>query len=270
MINFLLCLFSVAAFAGEPTLEIRVGKDVQKFTRTALLKHPDLQTITVYDPAFKQEMKYQAVPAAKLFAKFPAAMAADDSTLQFACTDGFSSSLDKAHVLNLSPDKSIAYVAIETTKNKWPRLPKPPYTLGPFYLVWLNAEKSGIAQEQWPGLLKSLEIKPSLRSQFPLIFPGDRASSSVQNGFEVFHKNCFACHTMNNQGTGHVGPDLNLPMGPTDYFKEDAFKKFVRAPSNLRSWNTMRMPAFNKTEISDDDIDNLVQYFRAMSKARAD
>ena len=56
--------------------------------------------------------------------------------------------------MRTGPGQSIAYIAIENPKSKWPDLPLKPSSgsAGPFYLVWLKPELSGILQEEWPYL----------------------------------------------------------------------------------------------------------------------
>lgn len=64
---------------------------------------------------------------------------------------------------------------------------------------------------------------------------------------------------MNKQG-GNIGPDLNAPRGITDYRSESFLKEFIRSPARFRY---SKMPEFS--DLSDTDLDNLVQYLKFMS-----
>ena len=52
------------------------------------------------------------------------------------------------------------------------------------------------------------------------MFPKHETDAKVARGLKLFQKTCFACHTINGEEASKVGPDLNLPMNPTEYFKE--------------------------------------------------
>ena len=113
--------------------------------------------------------------------------------------------------------QSIAYIAIEDPKSKWPDLlpNSSSGSAGPFYLVWLRPELSGILQEEWPYKITAFEVKGRLQDLYPRIFPKHQEDARVARGLKLFQETCFACHTMNQQGASQVGPDLNLPMNPT-------------------------------------------------------
>jgi cytochrome c2 len=115
-----------------------------------------------------------------------------------------------------------------------------------------------------------LEIKKSMQESYPDIFPGASVSevSPIRKGFKVFTQACFTCHTMNLQGESHMGPDLNSPMSPTEYFKEGILQKFVRNPKSVRQWPSAAMPPFPKEVVSEGDLENLIHYFKHMSTRR--
>src|SRR5437899_9235751 len=139
--------FSIAAAEAEPILKI----GARSYAVSELLKRPEIETITVkHDPAYGgREMQYQAIGAAALFAE---TNLRDDEVVQFRCLDGFVASISKERIMHHSPGQSVAYIAIEDPKSKWPDLPLKPSagSAGPFYLVWLKPELSGILQEEWP------------------------------------------------------------------------------------------------------------------------
>jgi mono/diheme cytochrome c family protein len=70
---------------------------------------------------------------------------------------------------------------------------------------------------------------------------------------------------MNRQGPAQVGPDLNLPRNPTEYFKESVLPQYIRNPKSFRSWEGGKMPGFGPEVFSDGDIDAIVAYLKEMA-----
>ena len=262
---FTISLLTLAsAFANvkpkEPILTVQTPKETKSFTLSQLEKRDDVEAITVTnDPAYPNQTRtYNAVKAASLFEDIKID---DDSIIQFKALDGFSAPLTKIRLLNKDESKSIAYIAIESKKDKWPELKPGKPSAGPFYLIWKNPELSKIGTEEWPFMLAGFEIKDSLEKTYPKIVPDPRFTP----GLNVFVKNCFACHTMNGNGTSQIGPDLNIPMNPTEYLRETAFKKLIRNPSDVRTWPNAVMKGFSKDVLSDEDLDNLILYLKDMA-----
>lgn len=117
-------------------------------------------------------------------------------------------------------------------------------------------------------MLAGFEVEASLDQLYPAIFPERTvpADSPISKGFRVFTKNCFACHTLNHNGMATMGPDLNLPMSPTEYFRETALKKLIRDPGSVRQWKGRRMPGFATSAISDAELNQLMAYLRHMAQ----
>jgi mono/diheme cytochrome c family protein len=260
-----------ASAPQDPALVIQAGGNEVVFRRSALLKRKDLKTLDIdYDPAFPgKKLHYQAVPAHALFEglKIP-----NDATIQFKCLDGFSGPINRAQLLNSSSSNSVAYVAIEGPDEHWPAInpPSDTRTPAPFYLVWVDPKKSGIGQEQWPFQLAGFEVKGALAAAFPAIQPDIKlpASHPARRGFEIFVKTCFPCHTLNKQGEAQMGPDLNLPKNPTEYFTDSTLKEFIRNPQNLHVWPQSKMTPFGKEALSDGDLSAVVAYLHHMAKRK--
>jgi mono/diheme cytochrome c family protein len=250
----------------EPTLNV----GAKTYSLSGLRKRPDIQTITVeHDPVYGgKEMHYQAIPAAALFAetKFR-----DDEVIQFQCQDGFVASISKERIMHTGPGQSLAYIAIENPKFKWPDLPRKLHSgsAGPFYLVWLKPELSGILQEEWPYQVTAFEVKGKLHDLYPKIFPRHPEDPAVARGLKLFQQTCFACHPMNHQGPSQVGPDLNLPMNPTEYLKDSVLPRYIRDPRSIRSWQDSKMPGFGPEVFSDADIANIVAYLKQMAAEKS-
>jgi mono/diheme cytochrome c family protein len=95
--------------------------------------------------------------------------------------------------------------------------------------------------------------------------PGLAEDHPVKRGFALFQRNCFACHKLNGSGDGSLGPDLNIPMNPTEYLTEKALRQYVRDPQSVRRWAGSRMSGFGTSVLSENDLDDLVAYLRHMA-----
>ena len=265
---FLLCLLSGSMAGAQTEPMLKVG--AKSYAVSELLKRPELEAITVkHDPAYGgRELKYQAIGAAALFAE---TNLRDDDVMQVRCLDGFVASISKERIMRTGPGQSLAYIAIENPKSKWPDLPLKPSSgsAGPFYLVWLRPELSGILQEEWPYQIVAFEVKGRLRELYPRIFPKHQEEARVARGLKLFQQTCFACHTMNHEGPSQVGPDLNLPLNPTEYLKESVLPRYIRNPKSIRSWEGSKMPGFGPETFSDEDIANVVAYLSEMAFEKA-
>jgi mono/diheme cytochrome c family protein len=255
--------------AKEPQLVIGSPQGEKTFTRAQLLAHPSLQTLTLNDQAGydKQKLTFEAVPLSTLFEGLSLG---EDDTIEYDTLDGFSSILDPKLALNTHKKGAIAYLAVERPENPWPLLGTGEKTAGPFYVIWKNPELSGIGREEWPFQIKSFSIKPSLKKRFPAIFPDSTLPDQhpVRLGFASFVKNCFPCHTLNGQGNSNMGPDLNLPHSPTEYFQEGYLQKLVRDPQSLRTWKGSKMSGFPPEVLSDTELNDLVKYLEHMAGRR--
>ena len=264
-------LLNFSATAAEAEATLKVG--AKSYAVSELLKRPEIETITVkHDPAYGgREMQYQAIGAAALFAE---TSLREDEVVQFRCLDGFVASISKERIMRNGPGQSVAYIAVENPKSKWPDLPLKPLSgsAGPFYLVWLKPELSGILQEEWPYQVLAFEVKGRLKGLYPRIFPKHEEDAKTARGLKLFQQTCFACHTMNQEGPSQVGPDLNLPLNPTEYLKESVLPRFIRNPKAIRSWEGSKMPGFGPETFSEEDIANIVAYLKemALEKSRAD
>jgi cytochrome c2 len=264
---FLLFSLITTAHAAEPSLFIKYdGKEIV-YTRSELLKRADLVAVTTKDdPVFPgKTMTYKAVQAAALFKglNVPA-----DATIHFQALDGFSAPIARELLLNANNNAAIAYIAIELPEHKWPAMKpeKSPLSAAPYYLIWKNPQKSRINTELWVTQLSGFTIEASFATLFPHVAPDAKlpANDPVMLGFKVFKANCFSCHTINREGNSHIGPDLNVPHNPTEYFVESYMRKFIRDPRSLREWKNERMSAFSEKDISDKELEYLIGYLKYM------
>jgi len=253
----------VQAQTAEPTLILQIGERRVSIARPALLGHPAAREIEVAaDAAYRRPMRYRAVPLAALFAGFTIP---NDATLEGKATDGFVAQIP------LQPALAQALIAIEPAGAPWPALPGKSVSAGPFYLVWLNEKPLGIGPEQWPYQLASLALvqPPAVRWPQIAVAAALPPTAPARAGQELFIKHCFACHRMNGGGEASVGPDLNLPMNPTEYFQPQALRRYLRDPAAVRSWPEQKMPAIPREQVSDAELGHLIAYLQHMAGRRA-
>ena len=261
--------------SDEPAISIKSGDKLKKFTRTALLSSPALIFIHVpADPAYKgQPTTYKAIPVTALFSDFAIA---PGSVITFTCLDGFSAPIAAERLFDFNKKangstqqgRATAYLAIETASAPWPAVKAgDTKSAGPFYLIWQNPEYSKVVADEWPFQLAQFEVKGSIASQFPQTLPDPKfaSDSAVSKGYKTFMQNCFACHTMNKNGQSQLGPDLNVPMNPTEYLGAKYIEKLVRDPQDLRHWPQSKMAAFDRKSLPDQDLHDLISYLKHMA-----
>jgi mono/diheme cytochrome c family protein len=249
-----------AAAAAEAELAVTIAGRTTTYAPASLLGMPAAASITVpNDVAYKRDMSFRAVPAARLLAG-----AGPDDTLRFVASDGFVATIPAA--LLLSHGGAVPYIAVEPPDAPWPALkPEGGPSAGPFYLVWLNPQQSRITPEQWPYQIARIEDVLPLVKRYPMLAPAASAHETVRRGYAVFEKNCSVCHTLNLGGDATIGPDLNVPYNPTEYMRVDALRRLIRDPQTLRRWPAAKMPAFEPKLLSDRDLTDLLAYLRHMA-----
>lgn len=191
-----------------------------------------------------------------------------DQVLQAVATDGFTANLPSDLALRKSDAKHAeAYLAIELPAQPWPKLPGKETGAGPFYIVWLHPERDSVRPEQWPYGVVKIAAADSPAKRWPAIALDKDAlpDSPLRAGQTLFVTNCMVCHKLNGAGDAEVGPDLNLPKNPVEYFKPGALHAYIRDPSALRSWKTMGMKGFGKDALSDCEIDEIIGYLSYMA-----
>lgn len=262
---FVFLLTMPPAARADTVLTIDIGAAHLTLDRQALLKRPDIRRITIAaGDGYAQPMSYQAVPLAGLLAgmKIPV-----DSVIETVAADGFVAQLPLDLVSNPDLAKAVAYLAVEEPDHPWPPLPGNKVNPGPYRLVWLGRGVANIRSEQWPYQVIRLEAKEAPAKRWPglAVAANVPATDPIRAGQAVFVTQCLTCHKLNGAGSADVGPDLNLPMNPTEYFKSDALRRYIRNPASVRHWPAQRMPAFDKDALSDAEIGNIIAYLRHMA-----
>lgn len=265
----LLVLWSLSAetcAAAERILTLSFGAQPQRVTAAELLARPDAAVLIIpKDVSYGREMKYRAVPLLGLIGD---ALTPEIDTIEARANDGFVSQIPSALVRKGSAGGAVAWIAVEDPDAPWPNLPGQEFSAGPFYLVWENPERSAIGREQWPFSLAGLSGVEDPITRWPqlAVDPTLPDQSAERRGQPLFIKNCMPCHRLNGAGLGDVGPDLGRPMNVTEYMSEAGLRALIRDPKAVRSWPQQQMIGFDKTLVSDTELDALVAYLAYMAK----
>lgn len=267
--RFVLCLALIAAGFASATgaeLDISGPSGLHRHASDALLADPAVQTIDIpADVAYGRPMRFRAVPLAPLLR---AAGFGPDDTIEAVALDGYVAQLPAALLLADAADGAQAWLAIEPPDAPWPPLPKATASAGPFYVVWLEPQAGGVTPEQWPFQVRRLVSVLAPARRWPELQAPAGASEDAQRGQAVFVQHCLPCHRLDGGGNADIGPDLNRPMSPVEYFRPGALRRYVREPAALRSWPGQGMPGFAPAALPDSDLDALLAYFAAKAAAR--
>lgn len=167
----------------------------------------------------------------------------------------------------------VAYMAIEVADTPWPPIPGKDKSAGPFYIVWLGDQASSVPVMKWPYQVVSLSVQDAPAKRWPslAVDPMLPALHPARDGQTIFVNKCFTCHTMNQAGSASAGPDLNLPMNPTEYFTDAGLRALIRDPRSVRVWPEQRMPGFAEEDLSDEELGLIFAYLSHMAdrKSRA-
>lgn len=253
-----------ALAASAATLELDGAGGPHRTDSASLLQHPQARDIAVVaDASYQRPMHYRAVPLSVLLDQL--GLEAND-TLEVVASDGFVAQLPAAMVLRQGPGQP--WLAIETEAAPWPLVPGKQVSAGPFYIVWPQAQ--GVQNEQWPYAVVRLNRREAPEKRWPQIKVADAvpAGDRLRHGQTLFVQQCMVCHTMNGAGNAQMGPDLNLPMSPVEYFQPQALRQLVRNPASVRHWPGQTMPTFSRDKLSDADLDALLAYLAHMAQQR--
>lgn len=253
----LFCALNVQA--ADLQFEV-AGKPVKTLTLDALKTQLQSHEISINDPQYHKTKKYRAFALQDLLTLAYGDLwrSKDYSEIAFRAVDGYEavSSLDKMQ----QAGGFLAYEDIDVPG--WDPVGREQANPGPFYLVWSGAEQTTQHAYPWPWQLASLNIV-RFAEQYPAVYPqGAAEDTPAYRGYVTFKERCVRCHAMHQQG-GKIGPDLDAPQPLLAYHDAAFVKAYIRQPSQFRYTH---MP--DHTDLSDQDLDDLIAYFRFKQKAR--
>ena len=200
-----LLVFTPAGWAAsQPSIEIVLGDRTVTLSRSELLQRADVTEIRIpRSSIYRQPMSYRALPLAGLLRDL---RPGPDEVIEIVATDGFVTLLLPDLVFAKGRTASLPYLAIEPADKRWPAVPGKAESAGPFYVVWLKPELSGVRSEQWPYAVASFRSAESPVHRWPVLAVDETlpADSPIRAGQALFITQCMVCHTLNGAGSAHV------------------------------------------------------------------
>lgn len=252
---------SCLASGSDPSLGfVQSGLGTRALSLSQMKAYLPVSDLAIFDTEYGKPKRYRGFALAQVLElAFGAGWQGQDYTeMVFSALDGYASvsTLEKL-------GEPGGFIVFEDRDHPgWEPIGRNRANPGPFYLVWARPGQSSAHEYPWPWQLAKIELV-RFKDRYPAVYPAnvDR-NASTYAGFLTFKGRCMRCHAMNQQG-GMVGPDLNAPQGITEYRSAEMLKAFILQPSQFRY---TRMP--DHTDLSDADLDGLLDYFRHMANQR--
>ena len=258
---------SARAGAGAELTFVRDDVTVRSMDRVALAAACGVQTVEIEDPYYGRRVSYLACPLGKVlevgFGVPVAELTGRD--VVFRASDGYAKPTPGSRLAEPGGWLAFSDASLGTVASPgWNPIDRRQVDPGPFYVVWSGAVQRDTHRYPWPYELVQIEVA-SLAAKYPHTVPtGSATDSPARAGYEIFKSDCIACHAINGEG-GKLGPDLNVPRSIVEYRPEAQIKEYVRDPASFRYGS---MPAH--PYLSDAQLDDLIAYFRAMSRLKHD
>ena len=165
--------------ASQPAIEIILDDRTAVLTRSELLQRADVTEIRIpRNSTYKQPMSYRALPLASLLRDL---RLGPDEVIEIVATDGFVTLLPPDLVFAKGRTASVPYLAVEPADKPWPAVPGKAGSAGPFYVVWLKPELSGVRSEQWPYAVASFRGAESPAHRWPALAVDEALPAELSN-----------------------------------------------------------------------------------------
>jgi mono/diheme cytochrome c family protein len=250
---------------------LRDGAAVARLSLDQLLAACEPAVVGVDDPYYGRAKRFHAVPLDCVFEQGLGARPAARDNVFLRAEDGYTR--PAAGALLASEGAWLAFADADVSTGVpgagdfapgWEPIDRRQVEPAPFYLIWSGAGRNDPHRHPWPYQLVQIEVAPLARLFPHVVPPRAEPGSAVATGFAIFRSQCIACHAINGEG-GKVGPDLNIPRSIVEYRPVEQIKAYIRNPQSFR-YTTM--PAHES--LSDAELDAVIAYFRAMSRAKHD
>lgn len=257
-------LLAAALPAAAETLAIADREGSRTFTRQELLPRATA-TLTVPDALYGKPMTYRVIPMKELLRDFKRA---PDDYLAARASDGTTVPLPGRLLDAANAAQAEAFLAVEDPAAKWEELPDnaDKESAGPFYIVWKLAGSAYVSREYWSAQLAALKVVDNPIRKWPHhdVDASVPATDRIRTGLDRYVALCITCHKLDGEGGAGAasGPDLRSAKALDTL----TLKKWIRSPKLVRA--TAKMPKFDETTLSDDDLDAMIAWLTTKAGRR--
>ena len=256
---------SPAGADGQTLRFLQNGQVVRSLELSSLRGACAERAVDVDDPYHLRAKRFLACPLQEAMVLGFGADWSDDPDRNFflRARDGY---VRPATAVRLSePGAWLAFADLSNPQGEgWEPIDRRQVDPAPFYLIWNGPGQNDPHRYPWPYQLVEIEAAPFEREYAHTLPRGVPAGDPAWRGFAIFRGECVACHAVNGEG-GRVGPELNVPRSIVEYRPAEQIKAYVRDPGSFRHTSMPPHP-----HLSDNDLDSLLAYFRAMSQRKHD
>jgi mono/diheme cytochrome c family protein len=237
--------------------------DVRGLARAAGI--PTVQVMIAEDPVYGGEKRYRGIPLVDMLGAIPAVedLAQRGALVFFHAADGYTAAMNLERALTAGGVLAVSDLDALPGRS-WITIDQGGREVSPapLYLVWPGAE-SDDPRFVWPYQIQTIEVKP-FAEQYGAAVPEAQnglLDEAVRRGFEQMRVRCLTCHAVNLVG-GDLGPELNVPMNVTEYWKPEMLPRYIRNAASFHARS--KMPSFHDA-LSDGDIADILAYLRFMA-----
>lgn len=225
--------------------------------------------VTTWDPYYRKDKTFSAVPLAPILARGFAGVTlcvpgGSDCPhdLLLRARDGYTVPLRADRLME--PGAHIAVADLDAGGDGWEPIGPGRADPRPFYLFWTEPHQRSLETHPRPWQLVSIELS-RFETRFPHVLPhGLPTDAPAWRGLSLFRDLCIRCHAINREG-GRVGPDLNVPQSIVEYRPASQIREYIRDPRRFR-YGTMPP----HLDLTPADLDALLAYFAAMKTRKHD
>ncbi|NNL85643.1 MAG: cytochrome c [Myxococcales bacterium] len=268
----------VALAAANPTLSkaeatlsfARFGEPVASHSLEELQIAVGAELARVHEPYEDRPVEFAALPLPELFDAIysPSWRRERDLHVLFTCADGYQPTVPLSRFLDHASWLAFERLgAAEFAIDKLESGRRQTVSLGPFYVVWDNAENEELRSEGdygWPYQVVAVDLVRTAE-RFPHMVPPPASSDRVRDGFAAFQVHCSRCHAVNGDG-GRIGPELMTSPSSILLRGRPWLRRWIEDPSS--ELPAARMPRFNpEAPNREATIEAIIDYLYAMAEA---
>lgn len=237
-------LFNSLLFADAINFESKLNQKYKIYTKQSTQAYPNVK------------LNYFGIPLKDIIKE------ARCESWEIKSNDGFVTIIDNELINNCEQEAACPVLLYDKYGN-WPKKSTYGGYVGKYYLAWFGKNNRKISREMWVWGVDKISCYENRR------ICDSRLENKTRKGCELFKRNCFGCHSIFKNETNRIAPNLLYPMSPIEYFSSiKILKMYIRDPQKIRSFENDRMLGFSEKELSDTDIELIINYMQYLNKNR--